>query len=1306
MARYALLTSHKLGWDFSVTADLPLPERIIGILKASSQPLKATEICASLNRKFGTSLSKTEVNSALYGSLAGCVLKDDQHRWSCVSQQKSHKTDVPRQPKTNSSPSTHTPAPPLTSTSNESVSATTCPECGAPMKVKTAKKGPNAGGQFFGCSQWPNCKATLPIGGNLPATETLLPKKVATIDLILPRRIASYPASPSLRSIFVECSAVPKAALPYVATGMIAASHVRAIAQWELNYTSPCFLPIHSTWLTVLDKLLKRGKVVPLASDLESEIMRLSGVIDPAAVNWKSMLVSWAESDRAVPNWHDGFDSPEEGQFFNELLPRICGRHVLGWTLRQVSLDGLVHLDDHEFSGRRVDFLIAHPCGVQLVVEIDGAQHASDRAIDKHRDELLSSAGFEVIRIPAREIQNGAGEMLNVLRHRVATIRPQPAGFVDGTSLTLIRWAHQIQVALCHAMAVGFVDGGNSSPIRLSARFPSSVPPDVADAFLDVVLTDLNALISDLASLYAEESRKITFERAEEPDFVIDLAQQALPQIPTLRIRDTYLPITIAGDFCAFTPSNAKLVSKTVCERLLRRIFGFDSFREGQFEAVERCLYGKDAIVLLPTGAGKSVAFQLAALLRPGICIVIDPIVSLIEDQIDNLNAFGIDRICQITSALDGPSRKAVLDLLARGEYLFCYVAPERFQHQPFRESLRTLTIHTTVSLLTIDEAHCVSEWGHDFRPAYLNIARISRDYCSSNGTSPPIMALTGTASRAVLKDVQRELEIADYEAIITPSTFDRPELQFRTIACTSADKAARLRGIVEMLPKHFGMTAAAMFDSQGPSTHSGLIFCPHVNGGFGVVQVAERLSQTLNKQVPFYSGEAPKGIAAGKWQDQKRRIAQAFKRNDVSVMTCTKAFGMGIDKPNIRYTVHFGISGSIESFYQEAGRAGRDRKRAMCVLLYSNDDPDRTTYVLNPSQSVEAVHERMKSVTWDNSDDVTRALWFHTNAFVGADADFAHLSAMIDEIGDLTHARQFAVQFTDDNRLVRERAIHRLLTVGVVADYTVDYSKARFSIRVAGCTNEHIVDCLYRYIAAYQRGLARTAIQRIRTKETLPIGEFARLAGRELIRFVYDVIERSRRQALSEMLALCEQCQDDATFRARLLAYLGTSGFTQRIELILESQDGGLSGALAILEDVRSALDASQLRGESGRALESYPDHAALRLLRAASEAMTGLPDFKTVTENIEACVQFGLQKYGLSFGEIAGAVLGVVRIVADARPAVARPLIAGLINASGDKRQAARFVLAESQLRHVDVAVTYLTKRLAAKVESLLER
>ncbi len=688
----------------------------------------------------------------------------------------------------------------------------------------------------------------------------------------------------------------------------------------------------------------------------------------------------------------------------------------------------------------------------------------------------------------------------------------------------------------------------------------------------------------------------------------------------------------------------------------------------------------------------------------------------MIDDQIENLRGFGIDRICQITSTLTTEERQMVSGSLKRGEYHFCYVAPERFQSQEFRDSLRSLTESTGVSLIAVDEAHCVSEWGHDFRPAYLNIARVSREYCATDRIAPPLMALTGTASRAVLKDVQRELAIEEFEALITPTTFDRPELHFRTIDCKSKEKMARLEGVLETVPADFNEEFASFYNPKGSRTRSGLLFCPHVGGNFGVVHVSDEVESRLGRPVPYYAGKTPKGFLDDDWQITKRQTAQRFKRNDFPLLACTKAFGMGIDKPNVRYTIHYGIPASIESFYQEAGRAGRDRQDAQCVILFSNDDRERTKTLLSPTLEADALHGHMDQVTWNNGDDITRVLYFHQSSFNGLHKDHEDVKRLITEIGDSQEERSVEIPWSNEVLLDRERAVHRLLTIGVVRDYTKDFTSRRMHVELTGHDKGQIAEHLYQYIAGYQIPVAAKYERRLLQHIDRPYSDFVSHAAGELIAFVYEVIERGRRQSLSEMLSLCQDCPDDESFRARILAYLGTSVFSTAISDTIDSPDGGLGVALTNLRNISSVIDAAQLRGESGRALEAYPTHTGLHLIRAISESMAGSPNSDTVQEHVAACVKFSVDLLGHSCDSIVKTVIEATLCAGDARPSLAGPIIDGMIaglqnvdafdDSVGESRRAIRTVVRELPAEMVDHGIASLLDGLNAQLLSVLEK
>ena len=425
---------------------------------------------------------------------------------------------------------------------------------------------------------------------------------------------------------------------------------------------------------------------------------------------------------------------------------------------------------------------------------------------------------------------------------------------------------------------------------------------------------------------------------------------------------------------------------------LLQNAFRKRDFFPGQLPIINRALQGMDVIGLLPTGGGKSLTYQLAALLQPGTTIVVDPINSLMRDQYDGLRAEGVTTAAYINRDNSDEERKAYVNRTLRGELLFLFVGPERFQMRKYREMFeRTCARGHRFSYAVIDEAHCVSEWGHDFRQSYLQLADNIQRFCVPGQTDRvPVVGLTATASFDVLADVQRELDVGE-EAVITlpPKAIDRAELHFRLLRTEKEiapglaywereklmgwpkydqieeflhsvpEELYRLReGIpIEepsepLLPEE---RREAFFspDEDGHFENAGIIFCPTKSRklGNGVMALRDGYPSGppgLEARLPslevstFFSTQDDETVKDNKIQKTARKSQknqQAFVANETNLMIATKAFGMGIDKPNVRYTVHYTMPSSVESFYQEAGRAGRDREPALCALLYHPED-------------------------------------------------------------------------------------------------------------------------------------------------------------------------------------------------------------------------------------------------------------------------------------------------------------------------------------------------------------------------------
>ncbi|HVG01415.1 MAG TPA: RecQ family ATP-dependent DNA helicase [Nitrospira sp.] len=327
--------------------------------------------------------------------------------------------------------------------------------------------------------------------------------------------------------------------------------------------------------------------------------------------------------------------------------------------------------------------------------------------------------------------------------------------------------------------------------------------------------------------------------------------------------------------------------------------FGFSAFRPGQREVIDAVLSRRDAMAIMPTGQGKSLCYQLPATLLPGLTLVISPLIALMQDQVNGLRAHKIAASAFHSGLSEVERDRVILDLKLRRLQLL-YLAPERMQHERFLRLLRSLW----VSLLVVDEAHCISQWGHDFRPDYLHIGRLRKEL-----DNPPCLALTATATARVQRDLCDRLSLHDPLRLVTG--FRRPNLALSVHPCRSRQE--KFSALERLLRDH--------------ETGTILIYCATRRT---VEEVATRLEQ-LHSFVRYYH--------AGLLDEERRLIHDEFCRGHIRILVATNAFGMGIDKSDVRLVVHFDIPGSLEAYYQEVGRAGRDGQAAACVLLFHERD-------------------------------------------------------------------------------------------------------------------------------------------------------------------------------------------------------------------------------------------------------------------------------------------------------------------------------------------------------------------------------
>jgi ATP-dependent DNA helicase RecQ len=348
----------------------------------------------------------------------------------------------------------------------------------------------------------------------------------------------------------------------------------------------------------------------------------------------------------------------------------------------------------------------------------------------------------------------------------------------------------------------------------------------------------------------------------------------------------------------------------------LKHHFGYDSFRPLQREIVEAWLSGADTMALLPTGGGKSLCYQLPAVLQPGLTLVVSPLIALMKDQVDGLAANGVAATF-LNSSIDGRTAAERISALDRGEYKLLYVAPERLAIPNFVDALERWRLDR----IAVDEAHCVSEWGHDFRPDYRRIAALRRRY-----PAVPFLAVTATATDRVRDDIERYLELREPARFV--AGFNRPNLRYAVFEKNDASKQL--------------LAWAAQ-----RATESGIVYTASRQSA---EDLATRLSAAGIAALPYHAGLSPRDRA---------RNQELFIRDEVRVVCATIAFGMGIDKPNVRYVVHYDVPKNVEGYYQETGRAGRDGLPSECALFFSGGDAAKQRHFI---RQIEDLRERERA--------------------------------------------------------------------------------------------------------------------------------------------------------------------------------------------------------------------------------------------------------------------------------------------------------------------------------------------------------
>jgi len=935
------------------------------------------------------------------------------------------------------------------------------------------------------------------------------------------------------------------------------------------------------------------------------------------------------------------FNSDSERRFISDWVPRNLARSAGHWIIPNAPMVPLFEAAGETWGeDESAGFMFMLPGQDAFVVDIvDSRRHQYETRRREHRSRALEALDIDTIQVRDAEVDREA--LSPGLREVVRRYRKfESRGRIEDANHDVAEFAidcavgSKIQFALIRAIECGWLSGDGWS-IEIEGGGSAAVGA-IEDALNMLVAYDVledGKCAPTYCSVKADGASGISLRRVDgkfEPSddeldadaslrIAVDWSSSPSHSVPLetgadLVIRGANLPVNLRVQLIS-EPARRPIgcsdfsVARRALREFLNQTFRKSDFRHGQAESAFDVLRHQDRVVLLSTGAGKSFIYQLAGMLMPGITVVVDPIVALIDDQVAGLNRYGIDRAIGISSQMGSQERSLAEERLAKLVYWFVLVAPERLQIREFRECLLSLKGRTLINLSVVDEAHCVSEWGHDFRPSYLNLRRRLHETCSDvRGSSPPLLALTATASRSVLRDVITDLEInlPEGEAIVKPESFDRPELVLSVERASNYAEAKEIlrRVMSEMSAQWSGVDA-------GEINVSGIVFTRTVNGSHGGLRsLKKEVQSVVMGEVGMYAGRAPKGLQGGaKWDALKMETARRFRANEIRHLVATKAYGMGIDKPDIRYVIHYGMPSSLEGFYQEAGRAGRDGEISKCIVIFCETDPRRNGGLLDANAGFdEIMRQQQRKIKYHDWDDVTNAFFFHTSGFRGVQAE---MNALRYVVRDLRSSGDFAPEISFEGggfeTVQREYALARLKVLRYVDDYEVVYGARKFRVKRLNFEYADSKRALLAYVARSQPAESEHIRTEIEAFERDWSGDTERQLyelARFLIEFIYNTVEAANRGMIREAMLLARNTRSGADFKTQMLDYFRDGVASDRIDVLLEDGKVDMGKWFELIVEFTPA-NAGELRGQCLRGLESSPTHPGLLLVRGVTETM-----------------------------------------------------------------------------------------------------
>lgn len=1018
----------------------------------------------------------------------------------------------------------------------------------------------------------------------------------------------------------------------------------------------------------VLKNILQRGKPTLTSKFLQSKI----GAIHRKENFFTSRALISNDThkwQRTIKGNVDKNYYPAD-KFLYELWPKYFAEDFAVFNsliIPEVKFEDITHVYDETFRSQQVDFYFPQ---ASLIIEIDGSQHINNKN-DEYRDNYLKKYGLKVIRISTKDLE----EENNIFKRSIADIRTiiqyrikedESRKEINQSIISLGDYLNPIkdlknlnliltaimrsQLLILELLERKHLEFNKEWNIELKQRdvkdFIELAIDDICLWFENIfkllklkfkkpkinikLINEKEEFTSDPKSIkidfslllrYTDEfqlNTNIVYVRTDYFDEYKYFSNIDSSNLKTAEFKDVdYFQLSTIDPINYILSLNKNGNAYKSLRFLLENIFLQDiqevDFREGQFNIIANALMRNDTVGLLPTGSGKSICYQLTCILQPSISFVVCPIKSLMYDQKDDLDRIFFSRTNYITSDLNAIEKSTIQREFAQGKYFFIFISPERFQSKAFRQEFNSINEEKSFAYAVIDEVHCLSEWGHDFRTSYLNLSNV----ISKLAPNSTYIGLTATASINVLRDIQIEFNIDDID-VKTPSSFTREELSFNVVNDKGSKFDSLVKKISELNEQH------QVLQTNGEESKCGIIFTPHVNGKRGCYDLANKLSTCFDIKAGYYSGKKPKNSSLGdsEFDGYKRDIQDKFKSNEFTLLTATKAFGMGINKGNIFYTIHYGLPNSMESFYQEGGRAGRDKTKfqtikAECTVLLTPEENDIIyKNIWNPEINLDNLEQEKKRLSKDG--DLNSNFFMLTNGLDTINSEFKLLKELYTTYySDDQFTKNVKSRVLGYSKHKVEKSIYRLSQLDIIDDWTVEnFFTGEFEVQFKEHTEEDVKSALLKDIRKYDAEFnINNAKNNEQHKFILDLHEQGKVSTIDkyfliLLIWTYQHFVGNRKQSMKNVYDNCKDfCEDRINaeeLKLRLENFFKINKISHTLQFIADNPNDykqwfdilfkTVNGK--VTEELISKQKRQQLKDQLSRFLESYINNSGLNFI------------------------------------------------------------------------------------------------------------